>query len=324
MQRKTYPWTPWHVLALDSILLWFSFVVSYYLRYQVQFLRAVEASNEASFIPYLLYAVAYIGMTLFGLHSAQLYVEKRERSLAEELVSIFNATSTATIGVMALSFLLQPEVFSRLLLGQVAVLSTLTLFGARIALRAVRNRLHRRGVGVENVLLIGVGEVGLYVIRTIVARPSLGYRLVGFLDDDPERGQKDIGRVTALGNVDKLADVLKENATDLVVVTLPWRAHSRILDVVETCEQQGVNVRVVPDLLQLKTQVDVETLGGLPLIGARKRAQLNRTALVAKRLMDLSLSILLLPIALPLMAITALLIRLDSPEIFFSTKRALG
>ena len=75
-------------------------------------------------------------------------------------------------------------------------------------LRAVRAELRRRGIGVERVLVVGAGSVGLSVLQTIVARPDLGYKAVGFVDDDPERGTSDLGRVPALGSVDNLPQII--------------------------------------------------------------------------------------------------------------------
>ena len=66
-------------------------------------------------------------------------------------------------------------------------------------LRAIRQQLRRRGIGIERVLVVGAGSVGLSVLQTMVARPDLGYKVIGFVDDDPERGSTDIGRVSALG-----------------------------------------------------------------------------------------------------------------------------
>ena len=224
---------------------------------------------------------------------------------------------------MALSFFLRPLVFSRLLIVQAAFIAGLLLMLLRVVLRMTRNTLHHRGIGVENVLLVGAGEIGRYVIRTIVARPDLGYRLIGFVDDDPERGQRDIGRMAALGQTGNLAEIVNRESVDLVIVTLPWKAQRRIFEIIEACERENVEVRVVPDLFQLNlAQVRVEMLAGVPMLGARPDAELNRSSLIAKRVVDVIITVLLLPFALPIMLLTALAIRLDSPgPILFYQKR---
>ena len=54
--------------------------------------------------------------------------------------------------------------------------------------RGVLRYLRARGIGVDRVLIVGSGEVGLTVMRNLMAQPELGFQVVGFVDDDPERG----------------------------------------------------------------------------------------------------------------------------------------
>jgi exopolysaccharide biosynthesis polyprenyl glycosylphosphotransferase len=173
--------------------------------------------------------------------------------------------------------------------------------------------------------VIGVGEVGRHVIRTIVARPNLGYRLVGFMDDNPDRGNRDLGRVTALGSIHNLEKVINEEEVDLVIVTLPWKAQRQIMEIVQHCERKNVAVRTVPDLFQLNmAQVKVEMLGGVPLLGVRHDLRVSPSQLIAKRVMDILLTLLVLPFALPIMAITALAIKLESEGPIFYLQERVG
>ena len=68
--------------------------------------------------------------------------------------------------------------------------------------------LRRYGVGVHRVLLVGAGDVGRMVMRTMTARPDFGYQLIGFLDDNPTKGTTDIGPYRALGPVENFTQVL--------------------------------------------------------------------------------------------------------------------
>jgi exopolysaccharide biosynthesis polyprenyl glycosylphosphotransferase len=83
-----------------------------------------------------------------------------------------------------------------------------------------------------------------------------------------------------------------------------------------------VRARTVPDIFQLSlNRVDVEDLGGVPLVGL-KAASIRGTNLFVKRFMDLVLGALFTIVALPFMAILALAIRIDSPgPIIFRQKR---
>ena len=101
---------------------------------------------------------------------------------------------------------------------------------------------------------------------------------------------------------------------DLVIVTLSWEHHREILSIVRECARQDVQVRIVPDLFQLKlNRVQVENLEGIPLLGVKDQLRMPRVERALKRLMDVALIVLSAPLWLPIFAITALAIRLEGP-----------
>jgi exopolysaccharide biosynthesis polyprenyl glycosylphosphotransferase len=180
-------------------------------------------------------------------------------------------------------------------------------------LAVVLLRMRARGIGVDRVLIVGAGEMGRTVMRTIVARPELGYRIVGFLDDNPERGETNIGPFKALGGLDNLPAVLSAEHIAEVIIALPWTHHRKILSLITQCERPGVRARLVPDIFQLTlSRVDVDDLGGIPLLGV-KPVTIRGSSLAIKRAMDLILGGVGSLLMLPLMSVIALAIRIDSP-----------
>jgi len=133
------------------------------------------------------------------------------------------------------------------------------------------------------------------------------------VDDNPDKGRADIGRVKGLGGLDKLAEIVDCEAVDQVLITLPWMYHRKIMGIVHECQRKRVEARIVPDMFQMSlSQVDVDDLGGIPLIGVRKTI-IGRGQRVLKRLMDVMFATLGGFLALPLMGVIALAIKLDSP-----------
>src|SRR5262249_9095255 len=212
---------------------------------------------------------------------------------------IGNATTTATVLLIAATFIVQPLVYSRLLPFEVGILTIVLLSGVRLAQRAVAARLRKRGIGLDRVLIVGAGEIGRAVMRNLVARPELGYQVVGFLDDDLSKG--DLGRFKALGGLDSVGTVMKSERVDEVIITLPWMYHRTIMGLVRSCQAAGVRARVVPDLFQLSlNRVDFDDMGGIPLMGL-KRTAIPRAGRLAKRALDIVLALLALVIGAPLL-----------------------
>jgi hypothetical protein len=103
---------------LDLVLVIVAFRLAYTLRYDLQLLKAVDESNlaAATFREFLPYAFLYGFWLIATWPVAGLYREKRGRSWFEEVTGILNGATNATVVVMAFSFLLRPQVFSRLLI----------------------------------------------------------------------------------------------------------------------------------------------------------------------------------------------------------------
>ncbi|HUS17243.1 MAG TPA: sugar transferase, partial [Chloroflexia bacterium] len=241
---------------------------------------------------------------------------------SDEVYRIINATTTVAVILIAGTFMLQLRIYSRLLLIEVGVITIVLLSGARLARRALAAALRRRGVGVDRVLIVGAGEIGRAVMRNLVARPELGYQVVGFIDDDLSRG--DLGRFRALGGLDNITAVLKTERLDEVIITLPWTYHRTIMGLVRSCEGLGVRARVVPDLFQLSlSRVDFDDMGGIPLVGL-KETSIPRAGRVMKRALDIVLSVIALVVTTPLLILVAILIRLDSPGPVLFTQRRVG
>lgn len=310
---------------VDVALAFVAFFLAYLLRYEFQILVPLLEVNFASFYPYLPYAALYMAWLHLQYRGSGLYKVVRGRPWMEEVYTIINGVTSATLVWMAVGFILQPLVFSRLMMIYVAVITVVLLATARIIQRVVQARLRAKGIGIQRVLIIGAGETGQAVMRTMIARKELGYHPVGYLDDNPDLGNVDLGRIRGLGELDKLDEVLRAENVDVAVITLGWRDHDHILKLVEICQARKVDVRVVPDVFQLNMrQVQVENLDGIPLLGLNGNIPFQGANRLAKRTIDIALVILLSPIILPLFALIALAVRLESPGPILYAQRRVG
>jgi exopolysaccharide biosynthesis polyprenyl glycosylphosphotransferase len=319
-QATTFREPRWLMPAIDAALALLAFALSYVIRYEV--LPIVDV-NRAPFLPYFPYAIAFMVWLVVASQGGGLYKMVRGRSWFEEITIIINSAISAVVVVMALTFVLQPLVFSRLMI-LVAPTLAIVLLGIAHAIRQyVYITLHTRGVGVQRVLVIGAGTAGQAVLRVLLARKDLGYQPIGYLDDDPERGNVDLGRLRGLGDLSKVEQVIRDEKVDVMMITLSWRYHDRIMALIATCQRANVEVRVVPDVFQLNLrQVQVDNLDGVPLLGINGNTPFQGTNRLYKRALDIVLIVLVLPLLIPLFAVVALLIRLETPgPIFYSARR---
>ncbi len=316
-------WPIWLPPLIDLGLILVAFGLAYIARYDLQLLRPLDEAYRARFDPFVPYALLFAASQMVSMQRHNLYRHVRGRSWGDELLAITNSAATTLVLVMGVSFLLQPLVFSRLLLLYAGVFSVVLLSLARAVYRVIRAHQRQQGIGVERVLVAGAGEIGLAVLRNMLARPDLGYQVVGFVDRDPERGRADIGRLRALGGLDDLPRVITDHKVDLVIVTLSWEHQRDILAIVQECDRRDVQVRIVPDLFQLKlNHMRVENLAGIPLLGIHNEVRIPHTERLLKRLIDVMIVILGAPLWLPVVGLDALAIRLEGPgPIFYGKER---
>ncbi len=319
---------PWHYLKpiVDIGLFVLAFLLAYWVRYGLQWFREVEPAYH---VPLQVYvpSISLLTLALFLVHLLEgAYRAERGRTLLDELYTVFRSTLVAIALVIVIAFLAGPSYYSRLIFGYTGIAAIVLLGVARIVEHAVINARHRRGRGLERVLIVGAGEIGRSVMRAIMARPELGYRIVGFVDDDPERSGAPIGPYPCLGTTDDLPNVIRSMPVDQVIITLPWMSHRKILQIVRNCRGSQVQVRIVPDLFQIAlSSVVVDNLDGIPLLGVQE-PRLKAWQRLFKRASDLVLASLGLVLLTPLFLILAIAIRLDSPgpAIFRQTRVGRG
>lgn len=302
------------VAVVDALLINLAFALAYWLRYNLQWFATVDA---AYMVPFRAFIPVSIGLTILLLlifKVSGVYDQPRGASWFDETYRIVAGTAVSIIlAVFVIVFFFRPFLYSRLIFLYAGVLIPLLLALSRLVEGVVRTRMRRRGLGVDRVLVVGAGEVGRAVMRNTVAEPALSYHVVGFVDDDPDKGSTDIGRFKALGETANLPRLIKELAIDEVIITLPWMYHRKIVSIIGQCQREKVRVRIVPDIFQMTlSHLHVEDLGGIPMIGIKERS-INGSHLFFKRMIDIIISFIGIVLLIPLFLVIATAIKLDTP-----------
>ncbi|OGD19505.1 MAG: undecaprenyl-phosphate glucose phosphotransferase [Candidatus Aminicenantes bacterium RBG_16_63_16] len=190
----------------------------------------------------------------------------------------------------------------------------------------VMKRRYARGLNLQNVLVIGAGEMGRAVAQKVNVYRDLGFRVQGFLDDDHAPGDKiDIdGGVEVLGGISDLAAVLDRGETSEVFVALDLSNYGKILETIKVANNYLVNVRLIPDLFQLLTlKANIQDLDGFPVISIDDVA-LRGIRSLAKRAIDIVVSALGLLLLSPFLLIIGLLIKAGSRGPVFYLQERMG
>ena len=134
------------------------------------------------------------------------------------------------------------------------LLTLALIVGVRVATRMVYERPlngYRGRRDARSVLIVGAGDGGRLLLREIMRNPGLGYRPVGFIDDDPRKRRARIERVGVLGSTTDLPRVLEDVEPDEVLIAVPSAPGSMRARVVSACRERGVPVRTMPTVFEL-------------------------------------------------------------------------
>lgn len=293
-----------------------AFFLAYYLRFYTN-LIPVKYGIPA-FQQYLNVVPLLIGIwpVIFYFHG--LYQIRRARSYIDEFFSV-----TASVGIavaIAWGVLLYYRVYhqrgiaaedayepARVLFLYFMILDIVGILLTRAGIRRVLEGLRKRGYNIKKVLIVGAGSLGETVANKIREHEELGYDVIGFLDDDPDKTV--VSGFPVVGKTSEVSLMVDQLRIDYLFLALPLRSHDRMMQILHTTRNEIVDIMVVPDILEyVAIRAGIEDLDGVPIINLSD-LPLRGMYSFAKRFLDIVFGILGL-------AITALF----SPIIFLLTK----
>lgn len=173
-----------------------------------------------------------------------------------DILNVFSATVVATLAWGTLAFLLQDTLadtdasyppLPRSILLLFFVFTLTGVGGVRMAKRIVQVVRRRGREGEKRLLVVGGGRTGERLIYEILHERLTGYRVVGVIDDDPNKLGTYLHGVRVLGGRDVLERTIKHERIDEVVVAMPGTSGAVVREVVVAARAAGApSVRIVP------------------------------------------------------------------------------
>lgn len=269
-------------------------------------------------------AITMVWHALFSVFS--LYESRRLSTMWRQALDVLKVTSCGTLLMAASAPLFEIEMFSYPFLVTFWTISTALSISFRAVLRLILARIRSHGRNLRNIVLIGTNTRALSFAAQVKASKHLGYHLVGFIDE-PWENHHEFAKSghAVVANLSAFSRFLSEHIIDEVVICLPLGSYyHQIADVIKRCEEQGIHVRVLGDMFNLNLLgARVEEFGDNVVLSLAAH-HIGGKSLMAKRLMDLIISIPLAAVLLPLFALTALAIKLTSPGSVFFVQERVG
>jgi UDP-GlcNAc:undecaprenyl-phosphate/decaprenyl-phosphate GlcNAc-1-phosphate transferase len=169
---------------------------------------------------------------------------------------------SSAILVIGLPIVVRGVVIPRSVLVIDFLLFTFLLIGSRLSFAALNDTFSRlQSRWQPRVLIVGAGDLGELVLRSIVRSRQGGYRPVGFLDPDPATRNRTLHNVRVIGTTDQLASVAGERDVDLVVLALAPMYADIAERMRELCETLGLPAVAAATFVEMH-------FAGLPVLPA--------------------------------------------------------
>jgi Undecaprenyl-phosphate glucose phosphotransferase len=211
-------------------------------------------------------------------------------------------------------------------IGLIWLVSSIALLSAtRFPIGHLIEELTDAGRLVRRTIIVGGGPDAEALITALMDDRRKEVAILGVFDDrSDERSAESIKGYPKLGTFDQLPDFCRTEQVDLMIVTVPMTAEKRLMQILQLLFALPVDIKIsaLSSKLRLSTR-SYSFIGRVPMLAIMDRP-LTDWDRVIKNLEDRILGTLLFILAAPVMALTALAIRLDSKGPILFKQRRFG
>lgn len=316
------------IFTLDLSLVAAAFFTAYLLRDALlPFLLPTAFGGRlyplAEYLPLLPVVLTIWGALLLATDS---YRSHRTVPLHDEATSILRVCATGTVVFVLTLFalrlgekLLEDDQVSRSWVLMFSGLSFLFLLTEKLAVRLTARYVRAHGLNYRTVLVVGTNQTAVEIARSIAEHRFWGFRIIGFVrsDEGPEVSepwprQRLPEGLPVLGTIADIPRLVDRYVVDDVIFSVTRRDLDRLEDLFLQLQEQGIRVRFAMNIFpHTRAAVQLEELDGMPIL-TYSTTPTNVLQLFAKRAIDVTVSVSLLVIALPVILAIAAAIKLSS------------
>lgn len=309
------------LILIDSLIMCCALFLSWVLRFKTNFLGYHYAILGLDF--YMFPLIFIIPLFLIIYYFFDLYtIHRHSISNIKEFSNIVKANGLGALVLVTFFFVIELMDYSRFLIFFFIVFNIILTYSLRSIFRIILRKIRSKGYNVKYVVVLGAGELGIKFQNMVNTNRYLGYKIFGYLDDYFPEGHI-VGNSKVIGKLDILDDIISNNLISTVIIAISFRHYDLIQQLVDVCEKNGLKVFIIPDYYRyLSAKPYVDMIEDMPLINIRYVPLDEAFNKTIKRIFDILFSIFAIVITSPILIITSIAIKINSPgPIIFSQTR---
>ena len=235
---------------IDIFLLNISLVVSIFLKYD-----QLQITNKN--INILVYFNLSFCIIYFIL---KIYNNSWRFSGTSEYMSLVALSSSTTILSYIFRIFLKLDTKSSLYF-ETWIIFTFLLIVSRFLMFLTRMKgITKRDINSENVLIYGAGEAGVLLVKESRINPNFSYRIVGFLDDNPNKKGGKVYGLKVLGGLEDVEKIVEKNDISKIIISMPSVEQSKISNILKELNKlKDISVKILPNVDNLIEEGNLST-----------------------------------------------------------------
>lgn len=309
-------------IILEILCLSIIFLIIYFYRMMMEFNShySILALELPRIREYALFYILVVGLYVYSGFKNQLFSLASGRSRSEQLFQIIKAYSYAILITVGFAFIVKIVEYSRIVvfgfwIGGISISCLLS-----ISKMSVFTYLARKGITAQNVLIVGAGKAGEAIAKEFEANSNLGYRVVGFVDDNVKSYSNGF---PVLGRIHDILKILSQQHVDELIVTIPSEREV-VNGLIQELRKFDLKIKIIPDTYNLvTTAVEFGQINAFPYVTLVK-TPVRGVGLFIKRSFDIVASLLGIFALLPFFLVIACFIKMDSKGPIFYRQHRIG
>ena len=235
---------------IDIFLLNISLIISIFLKYD-----QLQITNKN--ISILIYFNLSFCIIYFIL---KIYNNSWRFSGTSEYMSLVALSSSTTILSYIFRIFLRLDTKSSLYF-EAWIIFTFLLIVSRFLMFLTRMKgITKSDVNSENVLIYGAGEAGVLLVKESRINPNFPYRIVGFLDDNPNKKGGKVYGLKVLGGLEDVEKVVEKSDVSKIIISMPSVEQSKISNILKELNKlKDISVKILPNVDNLIEEGNLST-----------------------------------------------------------------
>ena len=235
---------------IDIFLLNISLVISIFLKYdQLQL-----TDKNINILVYFNLSFCIIYFIL------KIYNNSWRFSGTSEYMSLVALSSSVTVLSYMIRIFLRLDTKSSLYF-ETWIIFTFLLIVSRFLMFLTRMKgITRSDANSENVLIYGAGESGVLLVKESRINPNFPYRIVGFLDDNPNKKGGKVYGIKVLGGLEDVEKIIEKNDVSKIIISMPSVEQSKISNILKELNKlKDISVKMLPNVDNLIEEGNLST-----------------------------------------------------------------